>query len=708
MTLWKKPVAALGALVLGFVGLGAFAQDSRGPAAVDAARMARQETDGNDWLHDGRTYSAQRYSPLTQIDASNVSRLGIAWYDELDTFRGVEATPIYADGVLYNILPWNITIAYDARTGKRLWTYDPKVPREYGRYTCCEPVSRGLAMWNGKIIIATLDGRLIGLDAKTGTPIWESQTAPKDMPYTITGAPRVFDGKVVVGNAGGDLGVRGFVTAWDADTGKKLWKFFLTPNPTGKPDGEASDSIMAMITKTWSDGMWKQLGGGANPWDSISYDPKLNMVYIGTGNGSPLSWHHRSGSKGDNLFVCSIVAVDATSGAYKWHYQMVPEEDWDYTCTQSIISADLKIKGRMRQVLMQAPKNGFFYVLDRKTGEFISAEKIAKVNWASGIDPKTGRPIMNPHYGTEPQLVYPSPGGAHNWFPMAYSPRTKLAYLPTYEWGLVYALDPNFKPKPFRSNAGWGGYTGDALKKRAELQAEANKEEKTFLTAWDPVNQKLAWRVQLPRHGNGGVMVTASDLVFEGTTRQTFAAFDARTGKVLWEMPVQSAPVGGAITYMLDGVQYVAVNAGWGGGAAQIERGAGTELPRASARLLVFKIGGNLQLPPITPEEKAPEPPPVRASEAEIARGAVLYAQTCQVCHGQQAMGGVKDLRKMTRETHAKFNDIVLGGIYKDKGMASFADLLKPDEVEAIHGYLISRAYEDWGRSKESDGTGPH
>ncbi len=710
MKLWQKiaaPIALVGAVASGLV----WAQGAsrRGPAWVDSARMALQASDGANWLHDGRAYDAQRYSPLTQINAENVSQLGIAWYDELDTFRGVEATPLYADGVLYNILPWNITIAYDARTGKRLWTYDPKVPREYGRYACCEPVARGLAMWKGKIIIATLDGRLIGLDARTGKPVWTTQTFEHDMPYSITGAPRVFDGKVVVSQSGGDLGVRGFAGAWDAETGKKLWKFYLTPNPTGARDGEASDGIMDMVEKTWSDGMWKQLGGGANAWDSISYDPKLKLVYVGTGNGSPLSWQHRSGSKGDNLFICSIVALHAETGKYAWHYQMVPGEDWDYTCTSSIVSADLEIDGKMRQVIMQAPKNGFFYVLDRKTGEFISAKPIAPVNWATGFE-KDGRPIINPEtrYGTDPVLVMPGPGGAHNWFPMAYSPRTKLAYLPLYESGMVYAVDPNFKPKPFRSNAGWGGYTGEAAKKRAALMKQAAEMDKAFLLAWDPVAQKAAWKVPLPRHGNGGVMVTASDLVFEGTTKQTFAAFDARSGAVLWEMPVQSAPVGGAITYMLDGVQYVAINAGWGGGAAQIERGAGTELPRASARLLVFKLGGKVQLPALKAEEKAPDPPPVTASEAQIARGAQLFAETCAVCHGQQAIGGVKDLRRMTRETHGKFNDIVLKGVYQDKGMASFADLLKPEDAEAIHGYIIARANEDWGRSSESSGGGPH
>jgi len=708
MTFPKMLAALLAALALG--GL-AVAQVVPQPAAVDRARMAAQDKAGDAWLADGRTYSAQRFSPLTRINAGNVGRLGLAWYDDLDTYRGVEATPIYADGVLYDILPWNVTIAYDARTGKRLWTYDPKVPRAYGRYACCEPVARGLAMWNGKVIIATLDGRLVGLDARTGKPVWTTQTTPADMPYSITGAPRVFDGKVVVGNSGGDLGVRGFVSAYDADTGAKLWKFFLAPgDPAKGPDGEASDSVMAMAAKTWS-GEWWKLGGGANAWDSIAYDPKLKTVYIGTGNGSPLSWYHRSQSKGDNLFVCSIVALNSDTGKYKWHYQMVPEEDWDYTCTSSIVTADLQIKGQQRQVLMQAPKNGFFYVIDRRTGRFISAEKVAPVNWADRIDPKTGRPQIaaGAHFGADPVLVMPGPGGAHNWFPMGYSPQTKLAYLPTYESAMVYALDRDWKAQPFRSNSGWGGYTGDAAKKRAELMKQAAAMDRAYLTAWDPVAQKAAWKVPLPRHGNGGVMVTESDLVFEGTTKQTFAAFDARSGKTLWEMPVQSAPVGGAITYMLDGEQYVAVNAGWGGGAAQVERLGNIEMPRAAARLLVFKVGGTATLPPLRAAEAIPQPPPLRATEAQVQRGAVLFANTCQGCHGQLAVGGVKDLRHMTAATHAQFNDILLRGIRAEQGMASFADLLKQPQVDDIHAYLIARANEDWGGGGDASGrAGPH
>jgi quinohemoprotein ethanol dehydrogenase len=674
---------------------------------VDEARLRAAAVDGGQWLMDGRTYDAQRYSPLKSINESNVAQLGLAWYAELDTYRGVEATPLFIDGVLYNISAWNITTAYNAKTGRKLWSYDPKVPREWGRYACCEPVARGLAFWKGKVIIATLDGRLIALDARSGKPVWTVRTFDDSQPWSITGAPRVFDGLVVVGNGGADLGVRGFVSAWDADTGQFRWKFHLVPgDPSKGPDGAASDSVLPMMTATWT-GQWWKLGGGGTAWDSIAYDPQLQLIYVGTGNGGPDAQLHRSPGRGDNLFLCSIVALDARTGAYRWHYQEVPEEDWDYTCTQSIVQADLTIDGMPRKVLLHAPKNGYFYVIDRTTGEFISAQNHVPVNWNTGFDAK-GRPIINPaaHYGADPVLVTPGPGGGHNWFPMAYSPDTGLAYFPQYEHWFVYALDLNFKPQPFRSNGGWGGYSGAALQKRLELTRQGASREKAALVAWDPVKQEARWKVPLPRHGNGGVLVTAGNLVFEGTTKQTFTAFRATDGKVLWEMPVQSAPVSGPITYELDGVQYVAVNAGWGGGAAQIERGAGIAENRASARLLVFRLGANRRLPPLAPAPPIPDPPPLRATEETVQKGAVIYARTCAQCHGQLAVGGVKDLRQMTRETHAQFNDIVLKGTRVQKGMASFASLLSADEVEAVHAYLISRAQEDWGSPGERGG--PH
>ena len=698
----RIPQLLLIAVVAGFGGCRS-PQSASPPAAeagISAARLRGAEQSTGDWIMDGRTYSAQRFSPLDQINEHNVAELGLAWYYDLDTLRGVEATPLYSEGVIFNTSAWNITTAHDARTGQALWTYDPKVPREWGRYACCEPVARGLALWRHSVIIATLDGRLISLDAKTGTPSWSVRTFDDTWPYSITGAPRVFDGKIVVGNGGADLGVRGFVSAYDASTGKRLWKFYLVPgDPAQEPDHEASDDVMPMAAKTWT-GSWWKLGGGGTAWDSIAYDPKLKLVYVGTGNGSPDAQRHRSPQGGDNLFLCSIVALDVETGRYRWHYQETPAEDWDYTCTQSIVQATLTIRGRERDVVMHAPKNGFFYVLDRRTGELLSANNFVPTNWASHVDLKTGRPVVNAdaHYGADPVLVTPGPGGGHNWFPMAFNPITKLAYFPAYEHWLVYAIDPDFVPKKYRSNSGWGGYTGAALRKRLELQKEGNAREKAWLLAWDPVKQQAAWRVPLPRHGNGGVLTTAGNLVFEGTTRQTFAAFRATDGAQLWEMPTQSAPVAGPITYLLDGEQYIAVNAGWGGGAAQVERGAGIAQNRAAARLLVFKRGGKAQLPPLPEAPPVPDPPPLRATEDTVQRGAKLFASTCAQCHGQLAVGGVKDLRFMTRETHTAFNDIVLKGTRAEKGMASFASLLNADEVDAIHAYVISRAQEDWGR----------
>ena len=691
-----RHLAALALVSLQLLALCAAASAS-GQRGVDGSRLLNADREPGQWLMDGRNYTAQRYSPLDRINEKNVGRLGLAWFQELDTFRGVEATPLVIDGVLYSTSAWTITTAYDAATGKVLWRYDPQVPREWGRYACCEPVSRGLAAWQSAIIIGTLDGRLISLDAKSGQPNWTVQTFDKSSPYSITGAPRVFDGKVIVGNGGADLGVRGFVSAYDAHTGAFLWRFFTVP---GDPAKGFENAAMEMAAKTWN-GEWWKMGGGGTVWDSFTYDPDLKLVYIGTGNGSPIVQYYRSPGGGDNLFLSSIVALDANTGEYRWHYQTTPGEEWDYTSTQSIVLADLTIDGRKRKVLMHAPKNGFFYVLDRRTGELLSANNYVPTNWARRIDIPSGKPMGGTaRYGTDPVLVTPGPGGSHNWFPMAFNPKTALAYFPAYEHWFVYARDQNFVPKPFRSNGGWGGYTGDVLKKRIALQKEGDTREKAWLLAWDPAKQREAWRIPLPRHGNGGVLTTAGNLVIEGTTRQTLTVFRATDGKQLWEMPVQSAPVAGPVTFMANGEQYIAVNAGWGGGAAQVERGIGIQQNRASARLLAFKLGGKLTLPPLPEAAPIPDPPPLRASEAMIRKGAELFGSTCAQCHGQLAVGGVKDLRFMTRESHTAFNDIVLKGLRADKGMASFANLLSPQDVDAIHAYVISRAHEDWGTTR--------
>ena len=401
--------------------------DAGQPSAnVTTQRMRAPDAADNagSWMSHGRTYDEQRFSPLDQINDKSVQRLGLAWFDDLETYRGVQATPLVVDGVIYNASAFNIITAYDGRDGRKLWTYDPKVERQWARLACCGPSTRGVAAWNGKIYVGALDGRLIALNAKTGKEVWTVQTFDRNFAYSITGAPRVFDGKVVIGHGGADYGVRGFVTAFDAETGRKIWKFYTVPgNPADGPDGEASDSAMKLALPSWH-GQWWKYGGGGTAWDSFAYDPKLNLIYIGTGNGSPLSWHFRSEGKGDNLFLSSIVAVKADSGEYVWHYQMVPGEDWDFTSTMPMMLADLKIKGRTRQVIMQAPKNGFFYVLDRKTGELISAKNFVPQNWASHIDMKTGRPVLFPgvNLTTTPQRITPSLLAAHSWHPWSFNP----------------------------------------------------------------------------------------------------------------------------------------------------------------------------------------------------------------------------------------------------------------------------------------------
>jgi len=685
-------------LLLGVTAL-MLAVAATGDVAQPARDQAAAEQDAH-WPNHGRTSDEQRYSPLDQINARTVSGLGLAWYADLPTERGVEATPIEVDGVIYNTLPFNVTTAYDARTGRILWTYDPEISPQTGRLACCDIVSRGVAVSNGKVFIGALDGRLIALDARTGTPIWSVQTTDTDWPYTITGAPRVVEGKVLIGNAGAELGVRGYISAYDAETGKLAWRFHAVP---GNPADGFENDAMAQAAKTWTGEWWKS-GGGGTIWDAIAYDPELRLVYFGTGNGSPWVRKFRSPGGGDNLFLSSIVAVRADTGEYVWHYQETPGEQWDYTATQPIILTDLKIGGRMRKVLLHAPKNGFFYVLDRVNGKLISAKNYVPVNWATGIDMRTGRPIENPaaRYGEVPVMVSPGAGGAHNWYPMAFSPKTRLVYFPVVESYMGFAAAKSYDPDaPRRGNGmSFAGYEAE----RKQIAQYADEHLKAWLTAWDPVGQREVWRVPYPRSGSGGVLATAGNLVFQGTIGQTLAAYRADTGQKMWEMPVQNVPISAPISYMLDGIQYIAVNAGWGGGLAHVESFRYQDLKVSKARLLVFRLGGTARLPTLVAQgdqEVAP-PPPLTASADIVRHGGELYGKNCSMCHGNEARGGIKDLRHMTPETHADFMKIVLHGSKADKGMASFADMLSQTDAEAIHHYLIARANADWQENKTS------
>jgi quinohemoprotein ethanol dehydrogenase len=427
---------------------------TKGPAAVDAARLASADAEPGEWMAHGRTYGEQRFSPLDQIDTNTVSRLGLAWFADLESRRGQESTPIVVDGVLYASTAWSRVKAYDAATGKPLWSYDPEVPGEWAVNACCDVVNRGVAVWDGKVFVGSFDGRLIALDAATGRELWDVNTIDRTKPYTITGAPRVVKGKVLIGNGGAEFGVRGYVSAYDAQSGALAWRFYTVP---GNPADGFEQPILKKAAETWS-GEWWKLGGGGTVWDSMAYDPQLDLLYIGVGNGSP--WNHllRSEGNGDNLFLASIVAVDPDDGSYVWHYQTTPGETWDHTATQHIIVADVRIDGATRRVVMQAPKNGFFYVLDAKTGQLISAKNFTEISWATHVDMKTGRPVETPHarfYKTgQPFLSLQNPNGAHTWHPMSFSPQTGLVYIPVHKGNYTFAHDDAFTSSPLTTNLG--------------------------------------------------------------------------------------------------------------------------------------------------------------------------------------------------------------------------------------------------------------
>jgi len=667
---------------------------THGPADVDTQRILHADREPGNWMSVGRTYDEQRFSPLKQIDEHNVHRLGLAWYYDLNTQRGIEGTPIVVDGVMYATSAWTVTVALDARTGRELWRYDPKVPPEWSRYVCCDVVSRGLAVWQGKVIIATLDGRLIALDAHTGTPLWTTLTVDnKQWPYSITGAPRVFNGKVVIGNGGVELGVRGYVSAYDVNNGKLIWRFWTAP---GNPADGFENKTMAMAAKTWSGQWWTQGGGGA-VWDSIVYDPELNRLYFGTGNGSP--WPHklRSEGKGDNLFLASIIAVNADTGEYVWHYQIIPQENWDFDVTQPLMLADLRIAGQRRKVLMQAPKHGFFYVIDRLNGKLISTGQFVDHNtFASSIDPKTGRPVLLPtaNYDEGPQLLTPNAVAAHSWQPMSYNPQTGLVYFPVLENWYAYELEPNYKWQKFRMS--WGT-NAPPSERNAAVRAEAEKKKVYgYLIAWDPVRQKEAWRVSYDNGGNGGTLTTAGNLVIEGTSAMTLDIYRASDGAKLWEMPAQTVPMAGAVTYTVEGEQYIAISAG--GASFGFARGSAH---RAAGRILALKLDGNAQLPPIPPTPDIPPPPfLIGGSESQVKLGMAAYHRVCAQCHGRDAIStnAIPDLRHMTPETRAEFKDIVLKGKRLQKGMANFSDVVTAEEADDISFYLLARAREDYNK----------
>ncbi len=663
----------------------------RSVAEVDGERIINANAEPGNWMSTGRTYDEQRFSPLDAIDTETVAELGLAWYWNTGTVRGLEATPIVVDGVMYTTGTWSVVWAHDARTGELLWSHDPEVPREHAKYACCDVVNRGVAVWKGRVFSGVLDGRLIALDAATGELAWEVRTTDPELPYTITGTPRIVKDKVIIGNGGAEYGVRGYITAYDTATGAEVWRFYTVPGDPSKP---FESPAMETAAATWRGGKWWEIGGGGTVWDSMAYDPELNLLYIGVGNGSPWNRYVRSPGGGDNLYLSSIIAIHVDDGSMAWFYQTTPGDSWDYTAVQHMILADLDIGGERRKVIMQAPKNGFFYVLDRANGEFISAEAYVPVTWATHIDPESGRPVENPdaHYVDDMRKIRPSPYGGHNWHPMTYSPKTGLVYIPALDIPFKFAQDNAFRVQPGEWNTGVDFGQTIPAKDPDTMLADAG-DVKGHLAAWDPREQREVWRVQHATAWNGGLLSTAGNLVFQGLADGRFVAYAADTGELVWEYPVDAGIVAAPISYELEGEQYVAVVAGWGGAYGQA-----SGVPRhrdnvlSEGRILAFKLGGNLALPELRVTYlEIPAPPDIATTPERVAAGEALFHDYCSVCHGPglSGSGALADLRYSGAATHAIWNSILLDGAFVERGMPRFDNVLSVADAQALQAYVI-------------------
>ena len=671
-------------------------ESGKGFAGVDATAITNADQAPGNWMTYGRTYSEQRFSPLQKITDRNVNQLGLAWYFDLDIRRGQESTPLVIDGVMYFTTAWSKVVALDAVTGAKLWSYDPKVPPAWAVNACCDVVNRGVAAWNGKIFVATLDGRLIALDAAKGQPIWETQTFDQAMRYTITGAPRVVKGKVLIGNGGAEMGVRGYISAYDADTGKLLWRFYTVPGDPTKP---FENPILKEAAKTWNGEWWKN-GGGGTVWDAMAYDPQLDLLYIGTGNADPWARKVREPKTTDNLFTSSVIALQPDTGEYVWHYQENPADEWDYDSAEQFVLADLSIDGKARQVLLHAPKNGFFYVLDRATGKLLSAKPYTQVTWATSIDLQTGRPIESVaaqyEHSDKAALVSPGPGGAHSWQPVSYSPQTGFVYFPVLESGFAYKSTEHFQRSPLGWNTGIDDVAA-GMPQVPEVKKAILSSIKGHLVAWDPAAQKEVWRAERTGPWNGGALSTAGNLVFEGTGYGQFEAFRANTGEKLWSASTESGVTAGPISYSVNGEQYIAVLVGWGGVLPLAGGEVALQKPRMAnvPRMLAFKLGGKASLPP-APEVKSPvlAPPKSTAKAATVKKGEAIYQRFCGGCHGDVVVSGgvLPDLRYSGALAGDQWFQIVLGGLLEPYGMVNFSKAISKEDAAAVREYVIFRA----------------
>ncbi len=694
--------AALAALTFAsLISSGAFAQGGA-PAkgSPDHIRAATGKIDGaairanaretRDWLSYGLDYAETRFSRLRQINTDNVKVLGLVWSYNLESTRGVESTPLVVDGIMYVTASWSVVHAVDARTGKRLWTYDPQVPKEAGYKGCCDVVNRGVALHKGKVYVGSYDGRLIALDAATGAVAWEKDTIiDRGRSYTITGAPRVFKGNVIIGNGGAEYGVRGYITAYDAETGAQKWRWFTVPGDPSKP---FEDESMARAAKTWDQsGKYWEAGGGGTVWDTMSFDPELNLMFIGTGNGSPWARSKRSPSGGDNLFLASIVALNPDTGKYVWHYQETPGDNWDYTSTQPMILADLKMDGKTRKVILHAPKNGFFFVIDRTTGRLISAKNFVDVNWATGYD-QEGRPKETPEARVvdRPREIIPSAYGARNWHPMSFNPQTGLAYMPVQ--GVPVNLMDNLNWKMGGNTPGEPhGGMGWNLAMYANVEPPKSKPFGRLI-AWDPVKQQAAWTHEQVSPWNGGTLTTAGNLVFQGTADGRFVAYNATTGDKLWETATGTGVVAGPVTYMVDGQQYVSIAVGWGGVYGVMHRATDRKGP---GTVYTFAIGRGQPAPEFVAYQQGALVQGVKYDAAHVKEGTALYVSYCVFCHGVPGVdrgGNITNLGFSSADAISNLDKIVFKGPFMNVGMPDYTGKLTAEQVEKIKAFIQGTA----------------
>jgi quinohemoprotein ethanol dehydrogenase len=674
------------------------AQEPDAPAVestglVDDARViAAAEKEPGNWLAYGQTYKEQRFSKLTEVTRENVGQLGLAWSKPIGgTYERMQGTPLVVDGVMYATNGWGVVYALNAATGDEIWRFDPETDRESMQYAFAAPVNRGVAVYEGKVYVATFDGRLLAIDAATGEEIWDIDTwHPSALGrFNITGAPRAAAGKVFIGQGSSEVGRRrAYVTAYDAETGEVDWRFYLVP---GDPSQPFEHPAMELAAKTWG-GEWWKFGGGGTAWNSLVYDEELNSLYIGVGNGAPWPREIRSPGGGDDLFLTAIVSVDVETGLMNWYYQTVPGDNWDYSAAMDMTLSEMEVDGERRKVLLQAPKNGFFYVIDRTDGELLRAHPYTDgITWATHVDMETGRPVENPavRYEEKPQWILPANAGAHNWEPQSWDEAEGIMYFYYHDYANFYALDEAFVKTGIYKQKEQGlslGLAEGAYRQELEAKAGPRPPTKGFIGAFDPLSGEYKWRHELEVGFNSGVLATTTGLLFQGEGNGVFVARHTDTGEPIWQHETVGRFSGSVISYAVEGEQYIATMLG------------GNEEYEVPGTVLAYKIGGDQVL---IFEERAnmeiPEQPVIEATDETILAGNDLYHSHCANCHRGIGVTSIvatatPDLRAMTEETHGAFKDIVLGGLRRERGMPSFGGTIDETDLEAIRAFLVVEA----------------